>query len=477
MPVEVKVRSTTLAIVRDRTFMTTDERGEILADSEHGLYAGDTRFVSHYQLLINELPWKLLGSASVSHHAERLHFLNPAFKIERGEVAGGEISLTVIRSVADGVHEDLDITNYSMEHVEFDFEVQLRSDFADIYRHAKRRGFLITLFSNGTLMTERIADLLAEYPPHGIEFTLYGMSDATYLATTGFPGRFAKVRRAIDLMLERRLPLTLKAVAMEPLKDELEAMKRMAADLGVHFRFDTMVHGALDGSAAPLKTRSEPGRVVGLDAADEGRMRDWMTFYRQFVKPVTPSPWLMSCGAGINSFHIDPKGTLLSCEALPLDGYDLRRGSFRDGWYGIVGDVRKRPAAASNVCAGCELRSMCDRCPATAMMETGSPDGWLPYFCEITHRRAALFEERLGNETLAARYRAHAERVAGGWVPGGAILPPASGAKPAGTGCASGGCASGGCTVKAAQPDSTPSIVADRPAGRVTTLLEERHES
>ena len=78
MPVEVKVRTSTLTIVRDRTFMVTDERGEITPDSEHGLFAADTRFVSQYRLFINGLPWKLLGSASVSHHAEKIHFLNPA---------------------------------------------------------------------------------------------------------------------------------------------------------------------------------------------------------------------------------------------------------------------------------------------------------------------------------------------------------------------------------------------------------------
>jgi glycogen debranching enzyme len=127
------VRSSTLTIVRDRTFMLTDERGEILTDRELGLFAGDTRFVSRYQLFINNQPWKLLGSASVSHHAARLHFLNPAFVIERGEVAGGEISLTVTRSVADGVHEDLDITNYSMSEVSFELELVLQSDFADIF--------------------------------------------------------------------------------------------------------------------------------------------------------------------------------------------------------------------------------------------------------------------------------------------------------------------------------------------------------
>jgi len=287
-------------------------------------------------------------------------------------------------------------------------EVLCRSDFPEIYMHAKRLGFLLTIFSNGTLLDERIADLLAEYPPFGIEFTLYGLSDETYLKTTGFPGRFTKVRRAIELLVERKVTLSLKAVAIEPLRGEMKAMAAFCESLGLRFRYDAIVHGRLDGSMAPTQVRSTPGTVVEYDATDPARFAEWLKFYKQYVKPTRPSPYLMTCGAGINSFHVTPQGTLLSCEALPLSGYDLRRGSFREGWYGVVGDIRHRRADAVNVCAPCELKALCDRCPATALLETGSPDGWIPYYCEITHRRAALLEEAGGDRERAARYRAHA---------------------------------------------------------------------
>jgi radical SAM protein with 4Fe4S-binding SPASM domain len=332
-------------------------------------------------------------------------------------------------------------------------EILCRADFPEIYRHAKRRGFLITLFSNGTLLDESVADLLAEYPPFGIEFTLYGLSDDTYLRTTGFPGRFSRVRKSIDLLLERRLPLSLKAVAMEPLAGEIEAMQAFSRSLGLRFRYDAIVHGRLDGSLAPTATRSTPARVVEHDRDDPDRLAEWIKFYGKFVKPTRPGPYLMSCGAGINSFHVDPKGTLLSCEALPINGYDLRQGSFREGWYGIVGAIRERLAGPANVCAACELKGMCDRCPATATLETGSPDGWIPYYCETTHRRAALLEEALGHQELALRYRAHAEKVAAGWTPPGAILPRASALPSAGKSCASGGaCGTGGCGQSAPGP-------------------------
>jgi radical SAM protein with 4Fe4S-binding SPASM domain len=330
-------------------------------------------------------------------------------------------------------------------------EVLSRADFPEIYLRAKRLGLLVTVFSNGTLWDERIADLMAEYPPFGIEFTLYGLSDETYQKTTGFPGRFTQVRRGIDLLLKKGLPLSLKAVAMEPLAGEIKAMEEFCRALGVRFRYDAIVHGRLDGSLAPTAARSTPQTVVGHDADDPRRLAEWRTYYRDYVRTTRPSEFLLSCGAGVNSFHVTPNGTLLSCEALPLNGYDLRRGTFREGWHGIVGDVRRLRPGVANVCASCELRAMCDRCPATATLETGSPDGWIPYYCEVTHRRAALLEESNGDPEKATLYRAHADKVAGGWTPPGAILPRASAlAASAAGGCSAGGCATGGCAKPAA---------------------------
>ena len=59
-------------------------------------------------------------------------------------------------------------------------EIFLRKDFLDIYTYAKRKGLLITLFTNGTLITADIADYLAQLAPFSIEVTLYGRTKDTY---------------------------------------------------------------------------------------------------------------------------------------------------------------------------------------------------------------------------------------------------------------------------------------------------------
>ena len=63
----------------------------------------------------------------------------------------------------------------------------MRKDFRDIYLHVKRKGMIPTLFTNGTMITERTADFLAEYRPLNIEITLYGYTQNTYERVTGKP--------------------------------------------------------------------------------------------------------------------------------------------------------------------------------------------------------------------------------------------------------------------------------------------------
>src|SRR3954454_5138734 len=112
--------------------MVTELRGEIDSESEQGIFAGDTHFVSFYQLYLNQAPWDLLTSAT-SYHTARLCLTNPAMTTEEGDIRAGQLGLTVTRSISDGVHEDLDVTNYSLGPVKFNLEVAARSDFADIF--------------------------------------------------------------------------------------------------------------------------------------------------------------------------------------------------------------------------------------------------------------------------------------------------------------------------------------------------------
>ena len=155
-------------------------------------------------------------------------------------------------------------------------EVFARKDFLDIYTEAKKRGFLITIFTNGTMITPRIADYLAEYRPFAIEITLYGATRETYETLTQIPGSFDRCMKGIQLLKERNLPLKLKTVPTTINFHEVYEMKRFAEqDLGVQFKFDPLINPRTDCSQSPLAVRLSPEQVVSVDFRDPVRKAEY----------------------------------------------------------------------------------------------------------------------------------------------------------------------------------------------------------
>ncbi|MCM8820169.1 MAG: radical SAM protein, partial [Candidatus Omnitrophica bacterium] len=51
-------------------------------------------------------------------------------------------------------------------------EPLLREDFLELYLYARKKGFLISILTNGTLFNKKIIDVLTKFPPYVIEITL-----------------------------------------------------------------------------------------------------------------------------------------------------------------------------------------------------------------------------------------------------------------------------------------------------------------
>jgi len=162
MGTEIRVGPPVLTINRNSTFMVTDQRGEIDQSQAQGVFAEDTRFLSTYSLYINDKPWDLVTSAAVTYYAARLDLVNPLILTPtdqrerpgdwRGQIEPQTVALTIDRLVDEGIHENFSICNFSQRPVRFNFEVVLRSDFADIFEVKSgsivRRGAITTRWSD-----------------------------------------------------------------------------------------------------------------------------------------------------------------------------------------------------------------------------------------------------------------------------------------------------------------------------------------
>lgn len=130
-----------LVLKHDDTFLLTDARGDIERDHRGlGLYCGDTRFLSLYELRVNGVRPVVLRTGNAVGYHSTLQLTNPDLVERVADADGSEIvlrrhSLGIVRErlVADGFAELITIDNFTMDPERARLTVRLDADYADIF--------------------------------------------------------------------------------------------------------------------------------------------------------------------------------------------------------------------------------------------------------------------------------------------------------------------------------------------------------
>jgi radical SAM protein with 4Fe4S-binding SPASM domain len=261
-------------------------------------------------------------------------------------------------------------------------EPLLREDFSEIYSFAKRNGFLVTLFTNGTLVTDETAALLRRLPPRLVEICLYGASAEIHDHITGVPGSFDLARQGIERLVGQGIHVGLKSVLMTLNLGEFSAIEELARGYGVKFRLDAAIFPTLAGDQGPIDLRVSPEQAVALELSDTGRVREWQEFLGNF-RSVPGGEELYVCGAGKTTFHIDPQGWLYPCLMVRAHKYSLLNGNFLAGWGKDILGIQEETVDKDFPCSHCGQKLYCGYCPGFFDLESGPKQGHSEYLCAI----------------------------------------------------------------------------------------------
>lgn len=275
-------------------------------------------------------------------------------------------------------------------------EALARPDFKEIWRYAKQSGFILTLFSNATLISESMADFLAELPPFNIEVSIYGATAETYERVTQVRGSYRRFINGVERILARGLPLRLKTVLIKENAHELAAMSEMADKWGVKFHFDGNINPSIgkgvSSGKAPCASRVSTDTLVEAEIGDSGRQAE-LVEHLQGPRPVGRSATLFSCGAGKNSFYIAAQGQLQMCILTGHRGHALRKSDgiaqeFAAGW-DRFGKLRELQRSPTSPCLTCDIADICENCPGFSWLETGDEHQAVEFLCRNAHKKAA----------------------------------------------------------------------------------------
>lgn len=281
-------------------------------------------------------------------------------------------------------------------------EVFLRPDFFEIYSKLTRLGFIITLFTNGTLITDEVAKRLAESPPSRTEITLYGATASTYEAITGVTGSFARCCAGIEALVKHHVPLGLKTTITRQNVGELDAMCLMAHNWGLPFSSGWLLGKRRDGAPSEVvDCRLSASECVTIEATAQSPAAAWAEFALQEA-----SLWHdrnFNCQAGKTSFVVDPRGEMNACLDMSFPAARPLEIGFHDSWEQVQRFVESVPPM-SPICLACDVRVIyCPRCPAWSYLETSTFTEPIPYLCEIARARQKRYQTQASEIERNAR--------------------------------------------------------------------------
>jgi MoaA/NifB/PqqE/SkfB family radical SAM enzyme len=240
----------------------------------------------------------------------------------------------------------------------------MRRDFLEIVAEARRRGFSVTVFTTGTLLTPETAAELASLGPLSVEVSIYSARPEVHDRVTRIPGSHARSLRALRLLKDRGVAILIKTPLMNLNSGEYHGIVQLAEELGAGCGFDPLLVPRRDGNMAPVNLSLDRQKLFAFFSDP--------VLAREFAQPVKclPEPGDDICGTGRRICLLSPYGDIFPCSVYPVPAGNVREKSFHEIWNGspLLKDLRTKTVGDLRNGAEAPLGF---RCSALALIENG----------------------------------------------------------------------------------------------------------
>lgn len=275
-------------------------------------------------------------------------------------------------------------------------EVMLRPDFCEIYEAVSKMGFILTVYTNATMVTDKIMSVFEKSPPHKIGVTMYGASNETYAKMCGCADGYDRFVDGVHRLSTLPSLFDTRTTIIKDNLQDLQTMKEFTKkEFGVNKTLTVsrfVAEKVRGGIADPKSCRLSPEENVRLvhrniftlaEEIQKGNISLPEKFEKYKVQHGIEQPeghyMFEHCGAGISSYAISWDGRMYACELLDRGYTEPFVTGFKEAWehlpeqYPLTENVK--------ACSDCELAGLCEVCPATRLAETGDWFGVPEYSC------------------------------------------------------------------------------------------------
>lgn len=290
------------------------------------------------------------------------------------------LSIDNVKSFVDQIHEAgcLYVTLTGGETL-------LHPSFVEIYSYIARKGMIITVFTNGSLINDDIIRLFKCYRPKGVEITLYGASEETYRATTNAYNKFDTVKQNILMLKKHQINVTTKMFIVKENKEDYSKIISWVSSEKIPFRFDDIIIAEPNSHELEHQICQEDIQFFEDHAYTTSELVDPDLRVETYINRTHK---LFQCGAGRTSCVLKSNNMLRGCNFLSCFEYDMGQMSFKTAW-SLMEHWTELSIDSHTTCSSCQNREYCSYCPAISMIMKNDFSMSMPndQFCIIAQSR------------------------------------------------------------------------------------------
>jgi len=252
-------------------------------------------------------------------------------------------------------------------------EIFVRKDIEEILDFLSEHKFLLTIYTNGTLLKKSSIEKIAALSPQSVEISVYGATSGVHDAITQVPGSFERTIGSIKALREAGVRTIFKGFLLKDNFHERWDMIELAKKIDVPHAFDFNLIPRVNGDISNLETglTLDQLKTVYQEVAQEGLiLRNHVNIKGRDQLPVGGR---VICNAGLINGCIGPAGEVFPCPILRLHMGNLREKDFNEIWAtDEINAIRYMKIEDLKECFVCPAIKYCNRCPGVAYLETGN---------------------------------------------------------------------------------------------------------
>lgn len=282
----------------------------------------------------------------------------------------------------------------------------LRPDFSEIYEALYKMGLLISINTNGSLITDELFEFLVKHPPMRMNISLYGCSDKTYIRLCGVPA-YETVKKNIIRLKEVGINVKVNASITPYNAEDIEGIYAFGKEHQIPVQATTYMYPPVrindcDYGCAPARFTAEEAAVYMLKCREQFMTPEQLKHSAAVLPPDEDADCAgaeegtaMHCRAGRVAFWVTWDGRMLPCGMFPDKGYRIADLGFNAAWEAVK--AYTQTIRMPKECMSCSNKKKCSACAASVIAETGNSFIRPDYICRMTEKLARLTAEKYGN--------------------------------------------------------------------------------